>query len=696
MRKRYGHARRLRPGAYWLFGCAGITLWFATVANAQTDSTNEQDRIDAGGIEGKSEAANQPTSNADSTTSNENSFTELSLEELMDVQVVVTTSRHEQKITSVPYAISVITAEDIRAAGARSVPDALRLAPGVDVADLSFGNAAVSPRGFHGLYANKVLVLVDGRQIFDTLFNGTYWGVWPFQLEDIDRIEVIRGPGGVTWGANAVNGVINIITKDPKDQLGLTVTTRGGSRGTHKEHVGYAFQDGKLRMRLSGEFEGSDGFKARGGSRSALDDDYISGRVGLHAIYESSPDDTLTFSLGSSVVNNGFPLPWFSSFDTVQPKAQASFVLGSWSHSNGPSDSYTLTAYINDFHITSGPKWTDYRYQQFAFQFAHTFSPSEEQTVSWGIDTRWDLTSAANADPFMLSQDIVRSGAIGVYLQEERQIASRWTLNLGGRVDYDFYGGFEPSGRASLSYAVNESSSLWGAVSRAFHMPSGARRFIDLPLLGPPLRVTSARGLDPEILYAYEVGYRSQVSDRLMLDLNVYWNHYRNVIATRPQLGPPGLVQLQADNDSSLSLYGVEVGLHYAATNNLLLLANYTYQDTESHASLSSTGSLSPPKNKFMVGARYSPADNLHLSSHLYYVDSTDSPNGAFPFGPQSIDSYVRLDLRAEYELPDDQGSLAVGVQNLLDSGHAEGGASSMANAEVPRMIFAELRFSIK
>ncbi|MFQ5412550.1 MAG: TonB-dependent receptor plug domain-containing protein, partial [Phycisphaerae bacterium] len=228
----------------------------------------------------------------------------------LEVPIVVTASRRAQKITSVPHAMSVVTAEDIRRSGARTIPDALRLVPGVDVADLTFGNSAVSVRGFHGFLSRQVLVLVDGRQIFDSHFGGTLWGTWPFQLEDIERIEVVRGPGGVTWGANAVNGVINILTKDPRDQLGLTYSAGGGSRGTYKTHLGYAFEDGKLRMRISGEYEASDGFIRGGSILRRLDDEAKTGRMGLHAIYEAGPDDTWTFSAGSNVSDGGFaPTP---------------------------------------------------------------------------------------------------------------------------------------------------------------------------------------------------------------------------------------------------------------------------------------------------------------------------------------------------------------------------------------------------
>lgn len=636
------------------------------------------------------------SSKAASSKKDVNELSEMSIEELMDVQVVVTATRRPQQISTVHHAISVITASDIRQSGARSIPDALRLVPGVDVAELSYGNYALSIRGFHGQFSNKVLVLVDGRQIYDTLFGGTVWGVWPFQLEDIERIEVIRGPGGVVWGANAVNGVINIITKDPADQQGLTLITRSGTRGLIKQHVGYGFSDGKLRLRISGEFESSDGFKGRGSSLLNVDDDYTSGKGQVHAIYEAGPNDSITLSFGSSVVDGGWPLPWYSRQGSSTMKAQSNYILGKWSHTVDPNHSYEFTGYINDFYLSSGLRWSEYRYQQLALQFSEAYSPTQKQTVTWGIDTRWDLTSAANADPFMLSQDVVRSGIVGLYLQNEWKYESPWSFNLGGRVDYDFHGGFEPSGRASLAYAFNDTSLVYGAISHAFHMPSGARRFLKLPLAGPLIQVTTDRSIKPETLNAYEIGYRGEMFERFHVDANIYWHHYRNLIETDPRLGPPGLLQLQGNNASSLNMYGLELDIRYNITKSLTLLGNYTYQRPCKLSALLNTGSISPPEHKIMIGARYRPTENLNLSSHLYYVDATQAPNGNFPSTTQDIDSYLRLDVLAEYEFSKKNGSFVVGVRNLLDKSHPEGGASGLDNAEVPRMVFAEIRLEIK
>ena len=616
----------------------------------------------------------------------------------LEVPIVVTAARREQEVTRVPYAISVITAEDIRRSGARNIPDALRLVPGVDVADLTYGASAVSPRGFHGFLSRQVLVLVDGRQVFDSLFGGTLWGSWPFQLEDIERIEVIRGPAGVTWGANAANGVINVITKDPADQAGLTFTGGGGSRGANKEHLGYAFADEKLRLRVSGEYEGSDGFLRGGSILKGLDDFYKAGRMGVHAIYEAGPDDTLLFSGGSAILDGGYPRSPLTGLRGRRPGSQADFVLGRWTHRVAEDNEYEFTGYVNDFFGSPGARQIDYRYQQLALQFSHTFKPARTHTLTWGVDTRMDLLDGTNADPFVLSKPYVTSGTVGLYIQDEWRFAPRWMLNLGGRVDYDTYGGFQPSARAALAYALNRDHSLYGAVSRAFQMPPAGLRFLDIPMLEDLARARGHQDLKPQTLLAYELGYRGRYWDRLQTNLNLFWMEHFDVTTLSPRLGPPTLIRMDENNRASATVYGAEVDARYAVTESLTVLGNYTYQqfDWDSSARVHEKDMISPPKHKFMLGARYSPTDDLHLSSHLYYVDAVKAPNPSNPFVPRSVDPYFRLDLLAEYEFWQDRAAVSVGVKNLLDSHHYEGGTLFLNDAEVPRMIYAQLRLTFK
>lgn len=615
----------------------------------------------------------------------------------MEVPTVVTASRHEQSITSVPYAMTVITAEDIRRSGARTVTDALRLAPGVDVAELAWNEPGASPRGWHGSFSHAVLILMDGRQMYDSVWGGTLWGIWPFQLEDIDRIEVIRGPGGVTWGSNAVDGVINIITKDPKDQLGVTSVAGGGFPEHHKEYLGYGFAEDKLRMRVSGEYESGQGFTEGGSVFRELNDRYLSGRMAVFGIYEATPRDKVTFSGGSNYIEGGFPhavTDGFLNRSLNSPSGQANYMMGKWVHTVAADNSFDLTGYVNDFYFHHGNAAVNYRYQQLALQFGHSFKPADDHILSWGIDSRTDIVDTSSG--FCIKENFIGTAIVGGYVQDEWRFAPRWTLNLGGRIDYEFYGGFQPSARAALSYDLTENQSVYGAVSRAFQMPAVGMRFLDVPMLDGLGRVTSNPEEEPQILMAYELGYRGRFFEKLDTSLNLYFNSYDDVSVLTPGLGPPGLVHYYEDSTARASSYGVEWEARYAVTRQLTLLGNYTYEQLNWSASAPFVNKdlMTPPKHKFMLGARYDPVEDLHLSSHLYYVDAVQAPNSIIPFFPRHVPPYFRLDLRAEYEFWKKKASVAVGVRNLIDPHHYEGGTLFLNNTEVPRTVYAELRVS--
>ncbi len=618
-----------------------------------------------------------------------------------EVDVVQTATRSPKRIMDLPYAVSVVTAEDIRRSGARSVPDALRLLPGVDVADLSWGYSGVSTRGGHGLTADQVLVLMDGRQMFDPILGATFWYFWPIQLEDIERIEVLRGPAGVTWGANALNGVINIVTKDPADQVGLTTAITAGTRGAHKEHLGYGYADEKLKLRVSGEYEGSDGFRKGGSILQQLDDDFMEGRTGVHVVYDATPKDILTLSAGNSVAGGGNTTsPSFFPPDKLNPRSQTSFLLGKWDHRVARDNQFGLNAYVNDYHFEPGAKTIDYRYQQIALEFNHNFKLGDDHTLTWGLDSRTDLIDGTNSDPHLMTKDYVSSATIGLYVQDEWRFAPRWALELGARIDYEFYGGFQPSGRIALSHKFSDGSLAYGAVSRAFQMPPVGGRFADFALYSGLIHQTADPATDPQTVIAYELGYRKKLlSDRLTTNINLFWHDLDDVItATTMEFGPPGLIQSKYDNRASAAMYGFEFEAKYAATKQLTLLANYTYQwmDWFGHMPYTDKDFITPPEHKFMIGTQYDPIKDLHLSAYLYYVDTVKAPNGTMALLPMQIPPYFRLDLRAEYEFWKKQAAVAVGVRNLLDRDHPEGGTTFLNNAEVPRMIYAEFRMSLR
>ncbi len=618
----------------------------------------------------------------------------------LNVEEVVTGLRGGKQTTrEMPYAVSVVTAEEIRRSGARSIPDALRLVPGVDVADILYGFSAVSPRGFYTAQSNQALVLVDGRQIYDSFMGGTMWGGWPFQLEDIERIEVIRGPAGVTWGANATNGLINIVTKDPADQLGTTFVARAGSRGVNKEHLGSAFQDGKLRMRVSGEYEGSDGFNKGGNILQKLDDNYKTGRFGLYGVYEKSTRDTLTFSAGSDVTDGLFDTSFLGGSDRCNPGIQSNYALARWDHQIAKDNSFNLTTFFNDFYNNIGETVSVYRYQQFALQFGHTFKPAENHHLSWGIDTRMDLLDNTICGTGLMIDRYYTTGIVGTYLQDTWQFAPKWSLELGGRIDYDCYGGFQPSARGSLSYEIDNKSMVYGAVSRAFENPTVATRFADVGMLDGLINVQGNKEMTPTSVIAYELGYRRKFFDRLDTKSALYWHEYDNAIGIKPHIGFPTLLYMNNQDLGPYSTYGYELESKFAVTKKLSLLGNYTLQfmDWRGDTNLiSSSDSITLPKHKFMVGPRYDVTDNFHLSSQLWYTSHVKAPNPANPLNLNHFDGYFRLDLRAEYEFWKKQAAVAVGVSNLLDNQHYEGTSGFLNNAQIPRMIYAELRITFK
>jgi outer membrane receptor protein involved in Fe transport len=392
-------------------------------------------------------------------------------------------------------------------------------------------------------------------------------------------------------------------------------------------------------------------------------------------------------------------LPLLSRVAILQRGSQSAFLLGSWNHKISDDNEFELKGFANYFHIKSGPRWTDYLYHQAALEFGHRFSPVDDHTIRWGIDGRWDYTDASNADPFMLERDTISTAIIGVHVQHDWHFAPKWGLNLGGRIDYDSYGGFEPSGRAALSYRPNDDSIIYGAVARTYRMPSAGFRFIDHPI-GPivkeAIRITSNQSVDPESHVSFELGYRGRLFDRIDVGAGVYWGRYKDLVMTSPALGPPGYIQLISDNGSAARSYGAELEFEAPINDLLTILGHYTFQRFDSTSTLLGAGNISPPEHKFMIGGRYDLTDDLRLSGNLFYVADVEAPSGALLIPQRHISPYFRLDLRAEHELWDDQASIAIGVRNLLDSNHAEGGAPPLDDAEVPRMIYAELRLKLR
>jgi iron complex outermembrane receptor protein len=614
----------------------------------------------------------------------------------LEVPTVFSAARREERLDTVPYAMSVITAEDMRAAGVLRVPEALRLVPGVDVAALGMTNYAVSPRGLHGYISNLTLVLIDGRQIYDSLFGGTIWEAWNLPVDNIERIEVIRGPAGATWGTNAVNGVINIITKDPRGEDGLTYIQQGGLRGFHREQISYSWSDEKLAYRVTGEYESHDGVVRGGSLITPLDDFGWSTRGSFRLDYQANETDQWQFTGGHHSGQNG-QTATTAFFNQLTPYTRGSYLTLNWTRQVDVDNQISFFGYINDFAVSNGLPSVDYAYQQYALQFSHSCKSVDNQYFTWGIDTRLDQFDGSNADPFITDEAIIQSGIISIYAHNEWQVSDSWRLDLGGRVDYDSYFGFQWSGRTAMRYQIDERSSVYGAISRAYQSAPAAVRNLNLPIANPFVYLTVDQDVVSTDLLAYEIGYHTQPNEKFELGITPYWHEYDNISTNGLAAPPPGPIHLKNRTTAEASLYGVEVDARYRLSDNTLLLGNYTYQDVywRSKSNFIDSDYIRPPRHKFMTGVRNSPIENLHLSAHLYFTDCTSAADGADLIKPLRIDKVFRLDLRAEYEFWNDRAALAVGVQNLLDNHHYEGSTSFLNSSEVPRMVYAELRLSL-
>jgi outer membrane receptor protein involved in Fe transport len=354
---------------------------------------------------------------------------------------------------------------------------------------------------------------------------------------------------------------------------------------------------------------------------------------------------------------------------------------------------------VNDLSFTQGLDDSEFRYEQFALQVSQTFKPVENHTLTWGVDTRAEYLSAAASDPYMMTEGYVGTGLIGLYAQDEWRFAPKWALNVGARMDHEFYNGFQPSGRVALSYEPAKDSLIYAAVSDAFVLPTVGDRFQNEPILRNLGRLTSHVDMTPTTALTYELGYRGKFFDRLEMTAALFWNEYNDWPTAHIAPGPPSLFRLDYDTRASASMYGFELGTKYHLSRNLTLLGNYTFEQMNWRGSMDPTMEAdinTPPKHKFMIGTQYSPVSDLHLSSYLYYTDTIHAPNSSMPFIPRHIPTYFRLDLRAEYEFWKKQASVAVGVKNLLEPNHREGGTLFLNDEEVPRMIYAEYRMTIR
>lgn len=591
----------------------------------------------------------------------------LSLEELANIEVTSVFKRAEP-VSHTPASAYVITREDIRRSGALTLPDALRLAPNLMVARMNSRDYAVSSRGFNTYQlSNKLLVLIDGRSIYTPLHAGVFWDEQQVMLEDVERIEVISGPGGTVWGANAVNGVINVITRSARDtQGGLAAVDAGSyeSRGAFR-YGGALGETGAWRgygMGLqTGETETPSGV--------GRDDGWQGRQAGFRTDWGSGGDD---FTVQGDLYENTYDPDGTNSGGNL---------LGRWTRDLGADSSLTLQGYYNR-SLRQIPGLKD-SVDTGDVEARHNRRIGDRHKLVWGAGYRYTREVFDNdLNIFVIEPEADSLHIANVFAQDSIALTEALELTLGVKYEYSSLSGAEPMPSARLAWQIDERHMLWTAVSRAVRTPSR----IDRELEAPGILDDAGDDFDSEDLIAYEFGYRGRPADRVSVSATLYYHDYDDLrVLTINEDG-----RLQFDNAQSGSTHGLEAWGDYRVTDRWRLAAgiNVFRKDLELEPGATEIAinqhQGNDPEHQLFLRSALDITDDVELDAVLRWIDSLPNPD---------IDAYTALDVRLAWQATE-RVELSLVGRNLLDSEHLETGTEG-ERGEIPRSVYlgAKVRF---
>jgi len=656
-------------------------------------------------------AEDRPATQVAAPASQPGDLTSLSLEDLMNIEVT-SVSKHKQKLAEAPAAVTVITQDDIQRSGLQSIPELLRLAPGLDVARVDSSQWAISSRGFNDLFGNKLLVMMDGRTLYTPLFSGVFWDMQDYVLKDLDRIEVIRGPGATLWGSNAVNGVINIETKSARDTQGWLIDAGGGN----EQDYGSARYGGKLDdrtyFRAFTKYRYFADFPLAGGGDGH--DLWQSLLGGLRVDQYTTDRDVLTFeasgygSRNEQMLRIPFLTPPLERNVGSAFNAAEGYALGRWAHTISETSDMALQVYYD--HLNRSV-WMNapYSLNTADIDFHHRFGLGQRQEITWGLGYRFTADGVRPTEPspgtpsFTMPRHRDDYFASGFIQDDIALVPGRLHFIAGTKLEENSYSWFEADPSGKLLWTPNDANTVWGSIARAVRTPSRWEQDSTLSALavptGTPLAGLVQAQADPhfisEELVAYELGYRVRPSRRLSLDLSGFFNHYDNLQGfvagiPLPDPGPPAhlIVPERVSNDLYGHSFGGELAANWNVTDAWRLSASYTFVELKIHHSQpdplgqSIYDERASPHNQFQVHSYWDVSKNVQLNASAYYVDSLGV----------GVPTYVRVDLGITWR-PKDGLELSAGAQNLLDNKHGEFAGLRVVNveSEIPRTFYGEL-----
>ena len=606
------------------------------------------------------------------------------LESLMNIEVTSVSKSEESSFTAAS-AIYVITNEEIARKGALNLAEALRGTPGVQVSRRTNNTWEVSIRGFDNLYSNKLLVMIDGRSVYSPIFSGTYWEFTNYPVADIDRIEVIRGPGASVWGSNAVNGVINITTKSAKEtQGGLAKLDYGEYNESYYLRYGETLDDEeKLNLRVYGQFQKYKELEPGIDLKNTHENDnwdHLQG--GFRLDFDVTSKDTLTLS--SDVYHSDF--------------TQYNALLVNNFYEDGDSTGYNLnlqhtrefnskekwsTLFYYDYHNIEQDTTLDSTVHTYNLETDYHFSPWDRHEITIGAGIRSYRSKAKDSlGQLLFIPEDETTVNYTLFIQDKITLQpDRWTLTLGSKFEKNDYTDYEYQPSARIAFTPNRKNTYWAAVSRAVRTPSRYEHGSDI-FSGAAI---GNNDVDSENVTTYELGHRILVNEKLSFDTTIFYNDYDDLIITESNPGADIVV-----NDFSANSYGLEISSNYFVTPDWQLKLSYTYFDIDTDYQKDTADTIPSEKvaakNKASFYSFYKVTDDVKWDVMVYYQDSK---NPSYNYDPQDgTPSFIKLDSRISWSPRENLEIYLVG-QNLWDHSTRE----TLYYAETPRTFYLGLNY---
>ncbi len=635
---------------------------------------------------------------------------EMTLDDLLDVDVV-SVSRTRQKLSDTSAAVSVLSGEDLRRSGHSHLAEALRLVPGFHVARLDANKWSVGARGFSGRFTDKLLVLVDGRSVYTPTFAGVEWSTQDTFLPDLDRIEVIRGPGATAWGANAVNGVVNILTKGAKETQGALIRAGGGTL----EYVGagaryggvLAEEEAWYRVFVSGRVHGDQDDP----SGIEGNDAWHQTRAGFRVDWERSESTTITVSgeiYGGQYGQRSIIPTLEDPFATVlanEPSTHGGHFLARWSQRTDEGVEVELQVYLNRDDL----RVADMRDERTTvdFDFQYRFAPTGRHDILWGANYRFTTDRFHNGFAISFDPSGRSDHLVGAFVQDTISlIENTLVLTIGTKLEHNDYSGLEVQPSARLRWSPNRRYTSWLSFSRAVRTPSRVDHDVRLNLAafdnGGTTTLLAFLGNDtfePEELLSFEWGLRWRGLESVSFELAAFFNTYDNLrgfTALAPTQenvpAPPHTLAASIfDNVMEGDVYGAELSINWQAHERVRLLANYSY----SRSTLTNRGITVPldpetaegryPRNIASLRVQIDLAPGWEVDLTTYYSDSAPT---------LGVPSYVRLDVRVGWT-PCENLQLDLIAQNIGHDGDTESVEELrfLQSTEIETSIFLRLTY---